>query len=80
MPEPVSARRTALKLGHWGPVMAQLDLTDEEREELIEVLRDAIENDRYRLSSLRATRWRRLLEKLLSPPPPTPPAARPRRR
>jgi hypothetical protein len=27
--------------------MARLDLTDEEREELIEVLRDAIENDRY---------------------------------
>jgi hypothetical protein len=52
--------------------MTRLDLTDEEREELIEVLRDAVEADRYRLSP-RVRRLRRLLEKLTSPP--TPPAA-----
>jgi hypothetical protein len=38
---------------------------------LIEVLRDAVENDRYRLSP-RARRLRLLLERLQSPPPPAP--------
>jgi hypothetical protein len=56
--------------------MARLDLTEEEREELIEVLRDAVETDRYRLSP-RARRLRRLLAKLTSAP--TPPAASRRR-
>jgi hypothetical protein len=43
--------------------MARLDLTDEECEELVEVLRDAVESDRHRLSP-RVRRLRRLLEKL----------------
>jgi hypothetical protein len=62
------------------PHMTRLDLTEEEREELIEVLRDAIETDRYRLSP-RVRRLRRLLEKLTSPPTqPTPQAQAERRR
>ena len=51
------------------PEMTRLDLTDEEREELIQLLHDVVENDRFQLS-LRVRRLRRILAKLREPPQP----------
>jgi hypothetical protein len=51
------------------PEMTRLDLTDEEREELVQLLHDVVENDRFQLS-LRVRRLRRILAKLREPPQP----------
>ena len=61
------------------PEMTRLDLTDEGREELVQLLHDVVENDRFQLS-LRVRRLRRILAKLRDPPqPPAEPArGRPR--
>jgi len=72
------------------PLMARLDQTDEEREELVRALRQMIDGDRFPLSP-RIRRLKAILEKLEPPraatepfPPPKPPAepthARRRRR
>ena len=61
------------------PEMTRLDLTDEGREELVQLLHDVVENDRFQLS-LRVRRLRRILATLREPPqlPPEPGRGRPR--
>jgi len=61
------------------PSMARLDLTDEERDELVRALRGIVDNDRFSLSP-RVRALRRILAKLEPPPlaaepypPPKPP-------
>jgi hypothetical protein len=51
------------------PRMARLDLTDDERDELVRALRGIVDNDRFPLSP-RIRRLKRILDKL-EPPPPT---------
>ena len=81
-----AARQLSLIL----PSMARLDLSDEEREELLRLLRGVIAGDRFPLSP-RIQRLRQILEKLepaaaaVEPfpapkPPAEPPHARRRRR
>ena len=72
------------------PSMSRLDLTDDERDELLRALRGIVDNDRFPLSP-RIRRLRQILDKLEPPapaaepyPPPKPPGepshARRRRR
>jgi len=63
------------------PAIAQLDLTDEERDELARALREMIDGDRFPMSS-RVRRLKAILDKVDPPParssapfpPPKPPA------
>jgi hypothetical protein len=81
-----AARQLSLIL----PSMSRLDLTDDERDELLRALRGIVDNDRFPLSP-RIRRLRQILDKLEPPapaaepyPPPKPPGepshARRRRR
>ena len=71
-----SAVQLALDL----PAMARLDLSDEERDELVRALREMIDGDRFPLSA-RVRRLKSVLDKLDPPkapatspfPPPRPP-------
>jgi hypothetical protein len=56
------------------PSMARLDLTDDERDELLRALRGIVDNDRFPLSP-RIRRLKAILDKL-SPPPPAAAAGR----
>jgi hypothetical protein len=80
----------ARQLSFMLPVMARLDLTDDEREQLVRTLRQIVDGDRFPLSP-RIRRLRQILAKLEPPAPaaepfpaPKPPAepshARRRRR
>jgi hypothetical protein len=62
------------------PAMARIDLTDEERADLVRKLRDIIANDRFPLSP-RIRRLKRILDKLKQDagPPAEPSKVRPRR-
>ena len=59
-----AARQLSLIL----PEMARLDLSDEEREELLRLLRGVIAGDRFPLSP-RIQRLKAILQKLEPPPP-----------
>ena len=50
------------------PSMARLDLTDEERDQLVRALRGIVDNDRFSLSP-RVRALRRIIEKLEPAPP-----------
>jgi hypothetical protein len=61
--------------------MIRLDLTDAEFDDLVEVLRDTVEADRYRMTPLpRIQRLRRLLEKIEQSRPALNPPTWPTRR
>jgi hypothetical protein len=54
--------------------MPTLDLSDEETDSLVRLLRDSIDRDRYPLSP-RVKTWEAILDRL-RPPPPSPPSPR----
>jgi hypothetical protein len=59
-----AARQLSLIL----PSMSRLDLTDDERDELLRALRGIVDNDRFPLSP-RIRRLRQILDKLEPPAP-----------